>query len=541
VIVLLATLTFLALLSACQSAPEPATPLPPTAPAATPETGTTPQATATAEHLPFDGAVDIEVSAESEGALAFSTYSLEVLRESLRENYSFSQDLTLLLIVDGEGRALLMPADEEAIKGLSIRHRDQTSTGATPAASYEVNGDGVLFLPMKGGTILMTEASKEGSIVSWGISNQPGVRGGNEIIAYRIEETNRERVYVITHRVDSAGNWVKLATPERLSQSETIFAEAGEAAEVVEAEPLDWQEAMGLLFNGYEVIDSKEEVRQMPGYDFDHPVFDETDSEGTRFSIYCETTMYRDGERPTIALSEELGGNVTLVNQIKDWWRRYQAAYNQGMGGSKEGIEGAYITAIDPARLRQFSGETAPISPLRNDGEGAPLREMPFDLSKVSRVIFLRGISRSSKPIDMGDRFSPIIVDGKKLDVYHATATVVEAGNNISTAMVFPDLDDLNGEKMVLVFMSKGNILEDGILGTYGHIGRLVNQIRYLFLPRDQVSVLTNNILGGNGRSLESQANYSGDIQKLTEGVTAEISAELAKYDVDQKFMYSKR
>lgn len=234
-ILLLATLTILVLLSACQSDPGPQTLPAPTVTAETVEIEPLPQATveataeATAEAMLFEGELTIEVSAEDENAVAAALgYSIEELKQAMRR-YGFSRDLTLMLSLDSEGRAMLAPVDPEAVRGLWIK--DSHPSEEAQETTYEVTGDGILFLPIKGGTVLMTEASKEGSTVAWGISTEWGVRGGTEIIAYKIEETDEERVYVITHRVDSAGNWVKISIPKRLPETQTIFAIPEEVVE----------------------------------------------------------------------------------------------------------------------------------------------------------------------------------------------------------------------------------------------------------------------------------------------------------------------
>ena len=396
-----------------------------------------------------------------------------------------------------------MPADDEATTGLLIRHRDQAGAATIPEATYEVTADGVLFLPIKGGTILMTEASKDGSKVSWGISNQPGVRGGNEIIAYRIEEMNGERVYVITHRVDSTGNWVKLATPERLSQSQTIFAESGKPAEVAEvAAPLDWRQAMSKVTEGYQVESRDGVVHTIPGYDIDHPVIDIVSSKGTRIIVYGQNG-YFGSEKPRLV--SRTGDNTEMADNVVTWLGLVQKEYNETLGSS-EGHTGPFITAIDEGQLRQLTGdEQGPISPDRVlDGGVKLMREVPVAIGDLSEIVLYKGYFPEEGTVAEHNRYVPVTLsNGEVVEVYNMVTYQVNNWGMTRIAFVYPDSE--NPGKYVLLMIEKDFDPTDyPIFGKIDGIiyGSMPTRYNYFFMPSGKFDGFLNNSLGGRGLPL---------------------------------------
>ncbi|MGC9396059.1 MAG: hypothetical protein ACP5J4_14545, partial [Anaerolineae bacterium] len=270
------------------------------------------------------------------------------------------------------------------------------------------------------------------------------------------------KIYQITHESEANGNWVLLANPVEVPESETIFAQA-EVVEAVEYERvyLDPMEAL---------------AGELAKYDFETPVFRAVSSTGVELIIPFNTEAYP--VRYTINHEGDPNNQQLADLFLTELWPKLQEAYNNA-GRTPAEIASdpvdPFMMAIDADLAHYYTGRTDRINPLA--GDPPLLQEIPMTMADVSQVIFLAGkTSATGSKVPEGDHQVTLTVPttegDKDVIVINMFAPITSGNNATYTILAFTDPEQV--DKRILVFLEEGaDPQTDEKFMAYGLVKRL--------------------------------------------------------------------
>lgn len=400
---------------------------------------------------------------------------------------------------------------EMAVKDLAL-------STETEAVIYQNEAEGLVFFWTESlGTAQFAPAKQEivGEAVAAPMFDVRRDKTGdaNWIKAVVGNDAQGASVYQLTHESDDRGTWVKLANPITVLERETIFAEAGEVAEVAR-QYLDPGEAL---------------AGELEKYDFDRPVFRAVSSTGVELIIPFNREAYP--VRYTIGLEGDENNTELADLFLTELWPRLQVAYNNAGRTPQEIATNPvkpFIMAIDADLAHLYVDKGGRINPL--NGNPPLLQKISMTMEDVSQVIFLAGKTSSmGAPVPEHDHQITIAVPtengNKEVTVINMYAPITSKRNTTQTILAFTD--QAQPGKRILVFLEETEQPQTDEIMAYNLLQRLLRAPYRVMMPEKDTQDIVSRSLSGDGHSPNFTVLFPSYLDDLYQGIQADTQSKL--------------